>query len=130
MKIPNTVQGGRITAENHTVYSESNIVGSTLPILHRPAAPPTDYCAVVGPIIALAVIAVVVSVITAGAAAPVGALIFGAGLTGSAAVGAAVVGGIIVGLLSLLAPLVPVALLGLLVWAIYRITQRRPTPTF
>jgi hypothetical protein len=41
-----------------------------------------------------------------------------------------VVGGIIVGLLSLLAPFVPVALLGLLVWAIYRIAQRRPTPTF
>ena len=41
-----------------------------------------------------------------------------------------IIGGVIVGLLSLLAPLVPIALLGLLVWAIYRITQRRPTPTF
>ena len=41
-----------------------------------------------------------------------------------------VIGGVIVGLLSLLAPLVPVALLALLVWAIYRLGQRRPTPTF
>ncbi len=40
------------------------------------------------------------------------------------------IGGVVVGLLSLLAPLVPLALLGLLVWAIYRIAARRPTPTF
>ena len=41
------------------------------------------------------------------------------------------IGGVIVGLLSLLAPLVPVALLALLVWAVYRIgSSRRPTPTF
>ena len=41
-----------------------------------------------------------------------------------------VIGGVIVGLLSLLAPLIPVALLALLIWAIYRLGQRRPTPTF
>ena len=52
--------------------------------------------------------------------APIGLLILGVLL----------IGGVIVGLMSLLAPLVPVALLGLLVWAVYRITSRRPTPTF
>ena len=52
--------------------------------------------------------------------APIGILILGVLL----------IGGVIVGLMSLLAPLVPVALLGLLIWAIYRITSRRPTPTF
>ena len=52
--------------------------------------------------------------------APIGILILGVLL----------IGGVIDGLMSLLAPLVPVALLGLLVWAIYRITSRRPTPTF
>jgi hypothetical protein len=52
--------------------------------------------------------------------APVGLLILGGLL----------IGGVVVGLLSLLAPLVPLALFGLLAWAIYRIASRRPTPTF
>jgi hypothetical protein len=53
--------------------------------------------------------------------APIGLLVLGGLL----------ISGVVVGLLSLLAPLVPVALLALLVWAIYRIgSSRRPTPTF
>jgi hypothetical protein len=44
--------------------------------------------------------------------------------------GVLLVGALIVGLISLLAPLVPVLLLALLGWAIYRISTRRPSPTF
>jgi hypothetical protein len=44
--------------------------------------------------------------------------------------GVALVGGLIVGLFSLLAPLVPVILLGLVGWGIYRISTNRPSPTF
>lgn len=41
----------------------------------------------------------------------------------------AFVGALIVGIFSLLAPIIPMILLGLLVWAIYRVV-RRPTPAF
>lgn len=44
--------------------------------------------------------------------------------------GVALVGGLIVGLFSLLAPLVPVILLGLVGWGIYRISTNRPSPSF
>ena len=50
-------------------------------------------------------------------ALPLILLIAGIGLTGA----------LVAGLLSLMAPLVPLALLGLLAWGIYRLTQR-PTP--
>ena len=59
-----------------------------------------------------------------------GILGFGLAPIGILILGVLLIGGVIVGLMSLLAPLVPVALLGLLIWAIYRITSRRPTPTF
>ena len=41
----------------------------------------------------------------------------------------ALIGALLTAALSLLAPLLPVALLGLLVWAIYRVTKR-PNPAF
>jgi cytosine/uracil/thiamine/allantoin permease len=41
----------------------------------------------------------------------------------------ALAGALLSAVVSLLAPLVPVALLGLLVWAIYRVTKR-PNPAF
>lgn len=44
-------------------------------------------------------------------------------------VAVALVGAFISALLSLFVPLLPVALLALLVWAVYRLT-RRPTPAF
>ena len=44
--------------------------------------------------------------------------------------GVALVGGLIVGLFSLLAPLMPVILLGLVGWGIYRISTNRPSPSF
>ena len=44
-------------------------------------------------------------------------------------VGVAIIGALIVGVLSLLAPLLPVVLLGTLAWAIYRLV-RRPNPAF
>jgi hypothetical protein len=40
------------------------------------------------------------------------------------------VGALVVGLVSLLAPLLPFVVLGLLAWAIYRLVSRRPSPTF
>jgi hypothetical protein len=43
--------------------------------------------------------------------------------------GVALVGGLIVGLFSLLAPLVPVILLALVGWGIYRISTNRPSPS-
>jgi hypothetical protein len=44
--------------------------------------------------------------------------------------GVALVGGLIVGLFSLLAPLMPVILLALVGWGIYRISTNRPSPSF
>ena len=41
----------------------------------------------------------------------------------------ALIGAFLSAVLALLAPLLPVALLGLLVWAVYRVTKR-PTPAF
>lgn len=41
----------------------------------------------------------------------------------------AAIGAVLVAVLSLIAPLLPVALLGLLVWAIYRVAKR-PNPAF
>jgi hypothetical protein len=40
-----------------------------------------------------------------------------------------VIGALVAGALALLAPMLPVALLALLAWAIYRVA-RRPTPAF
>jgi hypothetical protein len=44
-------------------------------------------------------------------------------------VGVALLGALVAGIFSLLAPMIPMVLLGLLVWAIYRVV-RRPTPAF
>jgi len=44
-------------------------------------------------------------------------------------VAVALLGALIAGALALLAPLLPVALLALLVWALYKVA-RRPTPAF
>src|SRR6185312_6683941 len=65
--IPNTIKSGTITADNHKVYSESDIVGSTLPNLKSP--PPPSHgggCGSILAIIIVVVIAVVVAVVTAG----------------------------------------------------------------
>src|SRR6185369_7828146 len=79
--IPNSVKTGTITAQNHRVYSESEVVGSTLPNLKTPPPPPPKKgCGNIIMIIIVVVIAVVVSVVTAGIAAPL-ALAATAGLT-------------------------------------------------
>ena len=44
-------------------------------------------------------------------------------------VAVALIGAFLTAVLSLLAPLLPLALLGLLVWAVYRVTKR-PNPAF
>jgi hypothetical protein len=77
--IPNSVKSGYITAENHRVYSESEIVGSTLPNLKTPPPPKKKKgCANIIMIIIVVVIAVVVSIVTAGIAAPLAAAAVGA----------------------------------------------------
>jgi YD repeat-containing protein len=58
--IPNSVKTGHITGDNHRVYSESEIVGSTLPNLKTPPPPkPKKGCASIIMIIIIVVIAVV-----------------------------------------------------------------------
>jgi len=69
--IPNTIQSGTITADNHTVYSESSVVGSTLPNLKSPPPPHHGGCGSILAIIIIVVIAVVAIIATAGLAAAI-----------------------------------------------------------
>src|SRR5258708_21241266 len=79
LTIPNSVKTGHITADNHRVYSESEIVGSTLPNLKTPPPPPPKKgCGSILMIIIIVVIAIVVSVVTAGIAPPLAAAAVGA----------------------------------------------------
>jgi YD repeat-containing protein len=64
--IPNSIQSGTITADNHKVYSEGEIVGSTLPNLKSPPPPSNGGCGSILAIIIIVVIAVVVAWATAG----------------------------------------------------------------
>lgn len=57
--IPNTIHSGTITADNHKVYSETDLVGSTLPNLKSPPPPHHGGCASILAIIIVVVIAVV-----------------------------------------------------------------------
>jgi len=60
LTLPNSVKTGNITADNHRVYSESEIVGSTLPNLKTPPPPPPKHgCGSILMIIIIVVIAVV-----------------------------------------------------------------------
>jgi YD repeat-containing protein len=60
--IPNTIQSGTITADNHKVYSATDIVGSTLPNLKSPPPPHHGGCGAILAIIIVVVVAVVVSI--------------------------------------------------------------------
>ena len=65
--IPNTIKSGTITANNHTVYSQTQITGSTLPNLKTPPPPSSGGgCGSILAIIVVVVIAVVVGFATAG----------------------------------------------------------------
>src|SRR6185312_6520519 len=57
--VPNTIQNGTNTALNHKVYSETDLVGSTLPNLKSPPPPHHGGCASILAIIIVVVIAVV-----------------------------------------------------------------------
>jgi hypothetical protein len=59
LTLPNSVKTGTITADNHRVYSESEIVGSTLPNLKTPPPPSSGGCGSILMIIIVVVIAVV-----------------------------------------------------------------------
>jgi hypothetical protein len=68
--VPNTIKSGTITADNHTVYSETQITGSTLPNLKSPPPPSSDGgCGSILSIIIVVVVAIVVAVVTAGVGA-------------------------------------------------------------
>jgi LysM repeat protein len=68
LTIPNTIKTGHLTNDTHKVYSESEIVGSTLPNLKSPPPPkPKKGCGNILAIIIVVVIAVVVAYFTAGA---------------------------------------------------------------
>jgi YD repeat-containing protein len=94
--IPNTVKSGTITADNHKVYSESEIVGSTLPNLKSPPPPHHGGCGSILAIIIVVVIAIVAVIATAGLA---GAFLGAAAATASTAttIAAYAVAGVIVG---------------------------------
>lgn len=97
LQIPNSVKSGHITANTHTVYNESDIIGSTLPNLKSP--PPKKGCGSLLAIIIIVVIAVVATILTAGLAGVfLGAAGTFLGLTGTAAtIAAFAVAGAIVG---------------------------------
>ena len=99
--IPNTIQSGTITANNHKVYSSTDIVGSTLPNLKSPPPPHHGGCASIVAIVVIVVIAVVAVIATAGLA---GAIIAAAGAAAAASTAATVAAyaaaGIIVGALA------------------------------
>jgi YD repeat-containing protein len=103
LKVPNTIQTGTITADNHVVYKEGDVVGSTLPNLKTPPPKKKSKCGAIVAIIATVIVAVVVSVVTWGLAAPAAAaasaavisavgvtVATGVGLVAAAAVGAAI----------------------------------------
>ena len=97
--IPNTIKSGTITNNNHKVYSESDIVGSTLPNLKTPPPPHHGGCGSILAIIIVVVIAVVAAIATAG----LGAVLVGAlGAAGStvATVATYALAGVIVGALA------------------------------
>src|SRR5712692_5977375 len=110
LTIPNSVKTGNITADNHRVYSESEIVGSTLPNLKTPPPPPpSGGCGGIIMIIIIVVIAVVASIVTAGASLA---------LLGYLSVAEAVAGA------GLLATVVTFAVVGAVVAAIGSIIQQ------
>ncbi len=89
--IPNSIQSGTITADNHKVYSEGEIVGSTLPNLKSPPPPSHGGCGSILAIIIVVVIAIVVAVVTWGAGSAISAALIGslgvtAGTTAAAAI--------------------------------------------
>ena len=96
LKIPNTVELGRLTSETHAVYSESGIVGSRLPNLKAPPPDESAKCAAIGAIIGvilLAIVGVILSIVTIGIAAPAAAAAVGA----AAGAAAGIIAGVLVG---------------------------------
>ena len=96
LKIPNTVELGRLTSETHAVYNESEIVGSRLPNLKAPPPDDSAKCAAIGAIIGvilLAIVGVILSIVTIGIAAPAAAAAVGA----AAGAAAGIIAGVLVG---------------------------------
>lgn len=96
LRIPNTVELGRLTSETHALYQESDIIGSTLPNLKAPPPSAGDTCAAIAAIIGvilLAIVGVIISIITVGIAAPAIAAAVGA----AAGAAAGIVAGVLVG---------------------------------
>ena len=96
--IPNTIQSGTLTADNHKVYSETDIVGSTLPNLKSPPPPHHGGCGSILAIIIIVVIAVVAIIATAGlATAFLGGAAAAASASTAATIAAYAAAGVIVG---------------------------------
>jgi len=97
--IPNTIQSGTITANNHKVYSATDIVGSTLPNLKSPPPPHHGGCASILAIIIIVVIAVVVSIFVPGLGAVIAQAAGGllGGVSGAAATALAVASDVVAG---------------------------------
>lgn len=96
LTVPNNIEQGRITADTHKVYNESEIVGSTLPNVKAPQKK-GDKCIQIIAIIIIVVVAVVVSVVTFGAATAAASAAAAAGISAVAATAIAVGVGIVVG---------------------------------
>jgi len=96
--IPNTVQSGTITSANHTVYSQTQITGSTLPNLKTPPPPHHGGCGSILMIIIVVVIAVVAAIATAGLADVIlGGAVAAASASSAATITAFAVAGVAVG---------------------------------
>jgi len=100
LSIPNTVQNGRVDAQSHALYKESDIVGPKLPNLKSPPPPPADKCKLIAAIILVilvAIIAVIITIVTVGAAAPAAAAALGFAATSAAGIIIGVAVGAVIG---------------------------------
>ena len=95
LRIPTSIESGKLTADSHVLYKESDIVGSKLPNIQTNSS--SNICAIIGAIIGLiffAIVAVVLSIVSFGAlAAPLfAALVPTIGTVGALLVTVAVTG--------------------------------------
>ncbi len=106
LTVPTTVQSGALSADAHTVYNESDIIGSTLPNLKTPKK---KGCGNILAIIVVVIIAVVIAIFAAPLLAGLGTAI--GGLLGGGAVATFVGGAIAAGIVAAAASIVSQGLL-------------------
>ncbi len=88
--VPNRVESGRLTADAHVLYSQGEIVGSTLPNLKSPPPKKANGCVQILVIVLVVIVAVVAAIFTAGIG---GAIVGAAGAGLLATLGALAIAG-------------------------------------